>query len=308
MNNKLDLTTIILTYNEELHIRRCLENVCPITKDVFVIDCYSKDKTCEIANEFDNVHVLQHEWPATKYAGQFNWALENAPITTKWVLRLDADEYLLPETIKELQEKLPTLSDDITGIVLKRRHIFMGKWMKRGIYPVKLLRFFRFGKAICEQRLMDEHIQLLEGKSVEFNNDFCDHNLNNLSWFCHKHVDYAIREAADLLDIELDLTGAAATDKGKNITSQAAAKRMKKHKYAKQPLFWRSFAYFCYRYFLKGACLDGKEGFIWTFIQGWWYRTLVDAKVFEIKKACGEDKEKIKKYLSDNYGISMNDK
>lgn len=303
--NKLDLTTIILTYNEELHLRRCLENVCPIAKDVFVIDCYSIDKSCEITSEFDNVHVLLHEWPATKYAGQFNWALENAPITTKWVLRLDADEYLLPETIKELQEKLPYLSEDTTGIVLKRRHIFMGKWMKRGIYPVKLLRFFRFGKAICEQRLMDEHIQLLEGETVEFDNDFCDHNLNNLSWFCHKHVDYAIREAADLLDIELDLTGAAATDEGKNITSQAAAKRMKKHKYAKQPLFWRSFAYFCYRYFLKGACLDGKEGFIWTFIQGWWYRSLVDAKVYEIKKVCGNDKEKIKQYLMDNYKIAI---
>lgn len=306
----LDITTIVLTGNEELHIERCLRNVTQFAKEVFIVDCFSKDKTVELANSLDGLNgckvtVLQHEWPATKYAGQFNWALENAPISTKWVLRLDADEYLLPETIKELQEKLPSLSDEITGIVLKRRHIFMGKWMKRGIYPVKLLRFFRFGKAICEQRLMDEHIQLLEGQSIEFDNDFCDHNLNNLSWFCHKHVDYAIREAADLLDIELDLTGAAATDDGKNIASQAAAKRMKKHKYAKQPLFWRSFAYFCYRYFLKGACLDGKEGFIWTFIQGWWYRTLVDAKVYEIKKICGNDKEKIKKHLKDNYNVAL---
>lgn len=305
-----DLSVIILTGNEELHIERCLRNVTQVAKEVFVIDCFSNDKTVEIANGINGLNgckvtVMQHEWPATKYAGQFNWALENADIKTEWVLRLDADEYLLPETIKELQEKLPSISDDITGIVLKRRHIFMGKWMKRGIYPVKLLRFFRFGKAICEQRLMDEHIQLLEGEPIEFDNDFCDHNLNNLSWFCHKHVDYAIREAADLLDIELDLTGAAATDEGKNIASQAAAKRMKKHKYAKQPLFWRSFAYFCYRYFLKGACLDGKEGFIWTFIQGWWYRTLVDAKVYEIKKICGNDKEKIKKHLKDNYNVAL---
>ncbi|MCQ2216174.1 MAG: glycosyltransferase family 2 protein [Bacteroidales bacterium] len=306
----IDISVIILTGNEELHIERCLRNVTQVAKEVFVVDCFSKDKTVEIANSLNGLNgskvtVMQHEWPATKYAGQFNWALENADIKTEWVLRLDADEYLLPETIKELQEKLPSISDDITGIVLKRRHIFMGKWMKRGIYPVKLLRFFRFGKAICEQRLMDEHIQLLEGESVEFDNDFCDHNLNNLSWFCHKHVDYAVREAADLLDIELDLTGAAVTDEGKNITSQAAAKRMKKHKYAKQPLFWRSFAYFCYRYFLKGACLDGKEGFIWTFIQGWWYRTLVDAKVYEIKKICGNDKEKIKKHLKDNYNVAL---
>lgn len=299
----LDLSVIILTYNEELHIRRCLENVLPFAKKVFVVDCFSTDKTKEIALRL-GAEVVEHAWPGNQ-AEQFNWALDNLPISTEWVLRLDADEYLLSELVEELQEKLPTLPEDVTGIIFNRRHIFMGKWMRRGIYPVKLLRVFRYGKGMCEQRLMDEHIQLTEGRAVEFEHDFCDHNLSNLSWFCHKHVNYAIREAVDLLDIELDLTGAAESDNGKEISPQALAKRMKKHQYARQPLFWRSFAYFCYRYFLKGACLDGKIGFIWTFLQGWWYRTLVDAKVFEIKRQCGNDKEKIKALLRKEYGIRL---
>ena len=301
---KLDLSVIILTYNEEIHIRRCLENVADIAKDIFIIDSYSTDRTLEIAKEYANVHVLQNKWE-NNYAKQFNWGLQNADIHTEWVLRLDADEYLLPELKDELQAKLPNLPSSVSGIIVNRRHIFMDKWMKRGIYPVKLLRFFRYGVGFCEQRLMDEHIQLRKGESVEFEHDFCDHNLNNLSWFCHKHVDYAIREAVDLLDIEFDLTGAADTDEEKGISQQAKDKRMKKHKYARQPLFGRSFAYFCYRYFLKGAILDGKVGFIWTFMQGWWYRTLVDAKVYEIKKHCGNDKEKIRNYLSNNYNISL---
>lgn len=300
----LDLSVIILTYNEELHIRRCIENVLPIAKDIFIIDSFSTDRTLEVAKEYANVHVLQNKWPGNQ-AAQFNWALNQVSIHTQWVLRLDADEYLLPELVQELQDKLPFLPEDVSGIIFNRRHIFMDKWMKRGIYPIKLLRVFRYGKGMCEQRLMDEHIQLTEGHAIEFEHDFCDHNLNNLSWFCHKHVNYAIREAIDLLDIELDLTGAAETDDHKEISPQALAKRMKKHKYAKQPLFWRSFAYFCYRYFLKGACLDGKVGFIWTFLQGWWYRTLVDAKVFEIKKACGNDREKIKMLLERDYGIKL---
>lgn len=300
----LDLSVIILTYNEELHLRRCLENVQPIAKDVFVIDSFSTDRTLQIASEFPNVQVLQNKWE-NNYAKQFNWGLEHAPIRTKWVLRLDADEYLMPDLVKELQEKMPTLPEEVSGCIFNRRHIFMNQWMKRGIYPVKLLRVFRYGKGMCEQRLMDEHIQLLEGSAVEFEHDFCDHNLNDLSWFCHKHVNYAIREAVDLLDIELNLTGAAETDDNKEISKQAIAKRMKKHKYAQQPLFWRSFAYFCYRYFFKGACLDGKVGFIWTFLQGWWYRTLVDAKVFEIKKACGNDKEKIRRHLKEHYQIDI---
>lgn len=300
----LDLSVIILTYNEEIHIRRCLENICPIAKKVIVVDSPSTDSTVAICHEFDNVEVVVHKYPGNQ-AEQFNWAIDNLAIETEWVLRLDADEYLMPELIDELKEKLPSLPEDVNGVIFNRRHIFMGKWMKRGIYPVKLLRVFRYGKGMCEQRLMDEHIQLTDGCSVEFENDFCDHNLNDLTWFCHKHVNYATREAVDLLDIELDLTGAASTDGNKNISRQAQAKRMKKHKYAKQPLFWRSFAYFCYRYFLKGACLDGKAGFIWTFLQGWWYRTLVDAKIFEVKKACGSDKDAIKKYIREKWGLSI---
>lgn len=301
----LDLSVIILTFNEELHLRRCLDNICDIAKNIFVIDCFSTDKTVEIAKEYSNVMVLQHEWPKSKYAGQFNWALENAHIDTGWVLRLDADEYLLPELKDELVQRLPVIDSSISGIVMKRRVFFLGKWMKRGTYPVKLLRLFRFGKGICEQRLMDEHIQLSEGSIIEFDNDFCDDNLHNLSWFCHKHVDYAIREAVDLLDMEFDLTGSALADKERNLNNQALKKRARKHSYSKKPLFWRSFAYFCYRYFLRGACLEGKEGFLWSFIQGWWYRTLVDAKVYEIKKKCDSDKSKIIEHLRKEYGIEL---
>ena len=94
----LDLTVIILTYNEELHIRRCLENVAPIAKDIFIIDSYSTDRTLEIAREFENVQVLQNKW-TNNYAKQFNWGLANANISTKWILRLDADEYLMPELV-----------------------------------------------------------------------------------------------------------------------------------------------------------------------------------------------------------------
>lgn len=300
----LDLTVIILTYNEEIHIRRCLENVCPIAKKVYVVDSPSTDATVAICQEFPNVEVVVHTYPGNQ-AEQFNWALDHLPIETEWILRLDADEYLLPELIDELKVKLPLLPADVNGIIFNRRHIFMNKWMKRGIYPVKLLRVFRYGKGMCEQRLMDEHIQLTEGRSVEFEHDFCDHNLNDLTWFCHKHVNYAIREAVDLLDIELGLTGAAETDEHKKISRQAQAKRMKKHKYAKQPLFWRSFTYFCYRYFLKGACLDGKVGFVWTFLQGWWYRTLVDAKILEVKRACGDDRDAIKRYIQANWHITL---
>lgn len=298
----LDISVIVLTGNEELHIKRFLDRLCPYVKEVFVIDCFSADKTVEIAQEYSNVSILQNKW--VNYATQFNWALENAPIKTKWVLRLDADEYLTPQLIEELQTKLPTLDNNYTGIVLPLRRVFLGKEIKHGIAKgIKLLRLFQYGKAISEVRQMDEHIELLEGKSIEFDYPFADDNLNNISWWTQKHIGYAAREAADLLDIEFNLSGSSSNSL--HIEEQALAKRRMKEKYARQPLFLRSFAYFAYRYFFKLGFLDGKVGFIWDFMQGWWYRTLVDVKIYEIKKACGSDKEKIRKYLLDNHNIKV---
>ena len=300
----LDLSVIVLTYNEEIHIARCLENVLPIARAVYIIDSYSTDRTLEIASRYERVHVLQNRWE-NNYARQFNWGLEHAGITTAWVLRLDADEYLLPELIDELRLKLPTMPAQVSGLSMNRRHIFLGRWMRRGTYPVTLTRLFRYGHGMCEQRLMDEHIQLTQGRTEQLEHDFCDHNLNDISWFCHKHVNYAIREAVDLLDIELDLTGAAQADDDRQLGGQAHRKRMKKHRYARQPLFWRAFLYFVYRYIVKGAFLEGAEGFLWSFVQGWWYRTLVDAKVLEIKRACGSDRNKMRDYLRERHGISL---
>lgn len=299
-----NLSVIILTYNEEIHIRRCLDNVSPIAEKVFIIDSYSTDRTLEIAQEYKNVEILQHKWE-NNHAKQFNWGLENAPIHTKWVLKLDADEYLTPELIQELEQKIPSVLDEVTGFLLPLRRVFLGKTLRRGLPPVILLRIFQYGKGKSELRLMDEHIQLTEGITYQTTYEFADDNLNDLSWWTQKHIGYAIREAVDLLDIEFDLTGAGATDANKQIGDQALAKRNLKHKYAKLPLFWRSFAYFCNRYFLHLGFLEGKEGFLWHFLQGWWYRTLVDAKIFEIKKACGNDKEKIRRYLREKYNITL---
>jgi glycosyltransferase involved in cell wall biosynthesis len=297
-----NITVIILTYNEEIHIKRCIERIRPIASKIFVVDSFSTDNTVVIAKEL-GAEVYQNKWE-NNYAKQFNWALTNLPVQTEWILRLDADEYLSDELISEIKIKLPQLSADISGISFKLRQIFLGKWMKRGIYPIKLLRLFRYGKGTCEQRWMDEHMKITDGATIEFTHDFMNDNLNNLGWWTAKHNGYAIREAIDLLDVELNLLPDM-NDKQAIINEQALSKRKKKLKYASAPLFWRSFAYFIYRYFLRLGFTEGKIGFLWHFLQGWWYRTLVDAKIYEIKKSCGNDKEKIIAYIREKYGITI---
>ncbi|MDD2599380.1 MAG: glycosyltransferase family 2 protein [Kiritimatiellae bacterium] len=300
----LDLSVIILTGNEQIHIKRCLQSASLIAAEIFVVDSFSADNTVEVAKQL-GAKIFLNKWE-NNYAKQFNWALTNLPIKTKWVLRLDADEYLTAELVAEIKDKLLSLPDDVSGIVFPLKRIFLGRNIRYGVGRVMLLRLFKPKKAACEQRLMDEHIQLLEGHSVEFENEFVDHNLNDLAWWTTKHNGYALREALDMLDIELGLLGHAVNDSGKLLGDQAQAKRLKKHRYVKMPLFWRSALYFFVRYVLKGGFLDGKEGFLWHFLQGWWYRTLVDSKIFEIKKACGDDVEKIKSYLLSKYQIDCN--
>ena len=275
---KQSLSVIILTYNERLHIRRCIENITPIAKEIFVVDCNSSDGTQDIAKEL-GAHVVEHPWPGL-YAVQMNWAIDTLPISGDWVLRLDADEYLTPELIAELQEKLDTLSETVTGVTFRLLRVFMGKLLHYGNPTIRLLRLWRNGKAHCETRKMDEHMELTDGTVVDFDNGFADHNLNNLVWWTQKHLGYAQREAADLMD--------NAFDAGR-LNDQAAAKRKLKGHYAKLPLFWRSFAYFLYRYVIKLGFLDGKPGFLWAILQAYWYRTFVDALIYEQEQRAKTD-------------------
>ena len=301
---KLDVTFIILTFNEEIHIRRCLENVSPIGKDIVIIDCVSTDRTQEICHEFDNVRVIEHPWPGNQ-AEQFNWALDNVKILTSWIFRLDADEYLTPELIKEMQVRLPKMNPKISAVVLPLGRAFQGRVLKHGIVKgIKMIRLFRTGKVRYEQRLMDEHLQVLQGETEEFQGKFVDDSLIGIKAFVAKHNGYSDREAAMLLDAEFGLTELSQGDDS-CYAEEVAAKRKQKEKYAKMPLFWRAIGYFCYRYFIKLGFLDGKEGFLWDFFQGLWYRMLVDAKVNEAKKACGSNKALMREYIKTKYGITF---
>ena len=267
---KSKISAIILAYNERLHIQRCVENVRRVAQEVFVVDCHSTDGTQEIARACGAV-VVEHDWPGNQ-ADQLNWALENLPITGDWVLRLDADEYLTEALIAELQARLDALPGEVAGVSFPRDVVFLGRKLRFGMPPVVLLRLWKRGKATCENRKMDEHMVLTEGAVEVFSGHFVDHNLNNLVWWTQKHLGYAQREKGDIQ--------ARAFDQGA-LVGQAARKRRVKGFYVRLPLFWRAAGYFVYRYFIRLGFLDGKAGFLWAFLQAWWYRTLVDALLYE---------------------------
>jgi len=275
----LSISTIILTYNEESNLAICLESLAEWVKEIYVVDSGSTDNTLEIAARY-GAKPVHHPWET--YAKQFNWALDELPLDGEWVMRMDADERVMPELRDELLARLPSVPSDVTGLYLKRRVYFMGRWIRHGgYYPTWLLRIFRRDIGRCESRHMDEHIVLSDGQTLRLENDIIDENHKGLTFWTNKHEGYAIREAKDLLGedeqeevIEPSLWG-----------SQAERKRwVKTHFYARLPLFWRAWFYFLVRYIFQLGFLDGRKGLAFHFLQACWYRFYVDAKIIEMRE------------------------
>lgn len=303
-SNLADLTVIILTYNEEIHIERCIYSVLPLTKSIIVVDSFSTDKTVEIAQAL-GAETIKHEF--INQAEQMNWSLNNLPINSKWVMRLDADEYLEPKLQEELQDLLKTLPEEIEGVYLKRKVIYAGKWIRfGGFYPHILLRLWRNGKACCESRWMDEHMVLAPGaKTITARHDFVDDNLKGITFWTNKHNQYASREAYELLNQKYCFSPC---DNQLLVNDDPQAKLKRQIKlgiYAKLPKGGRAFLYFLYRYIIRLGFLDGARGFEWHFLQAFWYRMLVDLKIAELEKESGGDVNELIRLLREKHGLKI---
>jgi glycosyltransferase involved in cell wall biosynthesis len=292
------LTIIILTKNETLHLIRAIESIKSIATRIVVIDSNSTDNTVTIAKEL-GAEVFQNNW--INYANQFQWGLDNTSINTDWVMRLDADEYIYPELANEINEKLYKLDKNISGIYLKLRVIFMDTWIKRGYYPMTLLRIWRKDAGNIEQKWMDEHIKLSYGTTSIFDNDMADHNLNNLTWWTTKQNGYAIREAIDRLNRKYNFLDS----KYDTEYISGTKKKWYKSMYMNLPKFIRPFLYFVYRYIFRLGFLEGKPGLIWHFLQGFWLQFLVDAKIEQIERISKSENKSIKEVIEQNFGIKL---
>lgn len=296
----MSISAIILTYNESQHLRRCIESLLPVVDSVFVYDSFSTDDTLTIAKRYNNVEVRQGEF--INHAIQFNKALDEFDINTDWIMRIDADEYIDEECRHYIMDSLGLLEDGVTGVYLNRYMNFLGRTLTYGgMDNYWMLRIWRNGYGRCENRWMDEHIVLREGKTVKATGRLVDHNLNSLSWWSHKHVDYSTREAIDVIAKEIDSKEEL---KPKLFGTSSERTRFLKGYYNKIPLFIRPFLYFIYRYFLKAGFLDGRQGFLWAILQGFWYRMLVDAKIFEIKKEVASGDMTFEEIVKEKYGIN----
>ena len=298
----MKLVAIILTFNEAQHLARCIDSLQGIADQIVVADCFSTDATLDIAHAH-GARVIQREW--VNHAIQFNWALTQLDAGTDWVLRIDADEYLTSDLVAEFKTGLLGVGSEVDGINCGRRMTFQGHVIRHGgVFPIRVLRLFRYGKGECENRWMDEHIKVA-GPTLDVRGEIIDDNLNPLSWWTDKHNKYASREAVDLLNLEYNFMphdSVASLRGGK----QAGVKRwLKEVIYARLPGGFRAFAYFFYRYVIRLGFLDGQPGTAFHFLQGFWYRYLVDAKVAEVKRYMREHRVDIRVAMERVLGVKV---
>ncbi len=277
----VDVTILILTKDEERNLPFALENVTGWARDVFVLDSGSTDRTCEIA-ESKGARLFSN--PFESYAKQRNHGLQRLPITTPWVLFLDADEVLTAELKEEISRTLPDTGFD--GFLMRRRFYFMGRWIRHGgYYPTEILRLFRHGKGTV-RRDVNEHVEV-EGRVGILQHDFIDRNHKGLFEWIEKHNRYSEIEARQLLSAsraeapEEDRLGA------RLFGTQAERKQWLRRNVWNTllPPLIRPFLYYFYRYVLRAGFLDGVEGFIYHFLQGLYYPILIDAKYLQLKRA-----------------------
>lgn len=273
----IDVTVVILTKNEEINIVDCLKSLEGFAKRAVVIDSGSTDNTAALAESL-GAEVFVHKFE--NYARQFNWALDNTNITTKWTFRLDADERLTPELCKEL-EKLTAEheNDDVNGITMEAWLYFMGRKIKHGCPNKRKLMLFKTGIGRIEDRKMDEHTLLSRGTSVYAKNRFIHYDFKDMTHWINKMNWYATREMQDYYDF-INGKSADITEKDAAIS---ATRKKKFGMYYRFPLFFRCWLLFIYNYIFKLGFLDGKEGFVYHYMYHRWYRTLVDAKILEQK-------------------------
>lgn len=272
-----DLTAIILTMNEEVNISNCIDSIASVAKRIIVIDSGSTDNTVSIAKE-KGADVYFNEF--VDYATQFNWGLDNTGIETTWVLRIDADERFTPALCEEVNKETEChQSDNVNGMLVKQKVFFINRWLLHGeVYPFQKLLIFKHGIGRIENRKIDEHTILTSGSTIELKHDAEHYAIKNITNWIAKHNWYSSRTMQDYFEFS-DSDSVSTLASG----STMQTKRKQKALYYKAPIFIRPFILFIWRYIFKLGFLDGVPGFIYHFMLNFWYRELVDAKIYEHK-------------------------
>jgi glycosyltransferase involved in cell wall biosynthesis len=272
--NDPDVLAVVLTFNSATTIERTVRAAKQVTPAILVVDSFSTDNTREIAERLGCTVVTR---AFKHYADQRNWAIQQHGNSHTWQLHLDADEALDDTAIASLRAALAKPGDN-AGFLLKRLTYFMGKPLRFAGENSWHMRLFRSGYGACEDRLYDQHFTC-SGPVTRLTGLMHDMNVGTLSEWTARHNRWSDLETNELLrpgDGAGKLAAELSADPRKR-------RRLYKGIYYRAPPGLRACAYFLFRYVVQLGFLDGRVGFYYNFLQSFWFRMLVDAKLTEAR-------------------------
>lgn len=279
----IPLTVLVTTRNEEANIERCLQSVHGFAAQVCVLDSESTDRTVEIARRYAEVHTLAYDHSRI-IPWIFQWGLDNLPLRNDWVLILEADQAVTPALRDEIAALLarPDVRED--GFYIRRRQIFRGRPLRFGGYGGKvLLKLFRRSRAELDPVEQDTRVYV-RGAVGRLRAPLEEWNVkeDSIQFYLQKHLRYA--EAFAREELERRRRKLPWKTKPRLFGTPDERVLWLKDRYFRMPLFLRPALYFLYRYFILLGILDGRNGFIFHFLQAFWFRLVVDIRLQELMR------------------------
>ncbi|HKI01270.1 MAG TPA: glycosyltransferase family 2 protein [Thermoanaerobaculia bacterium] len=277
----IPLSVLVTTRNEEANVERCLRSVHGFADQIFVLDSESTDGTVEISRRYAEVHTLAYDHSRI-IPWIFQWGLDNLPLRNDWVLILEADQAVTPGLKQEIAALLarPDVQED--GFYIRRRQIFRGKPLRFGGYGSKvLLKLFRRSRSELDPVEQDTRVYV-RGPIGRLRSPLEEWNLkeDSILFYLQKHLRYAEAFAQEELDRRRRNLPWKTTPRFFGTPDERVL--WLKDRYYRMPLFVRPTLYFLYRYFFLLGILDGKTGFVFHFLQAFWFRLIVDIRLEEL--------------------------
>lgn len=282
MNNReTPFSFLVLTFNDDMHLERLIKSVEGLDAKMFIVDSGSGDRTLDICKQHA-IHVIYH--PFENHPKQWHHALTAFKISTPWVICLDADQVVTPDLFAMLREFDDDAYGDVDGIYFNRKNFHKGTWIKYGGYfPFYMLKMFRVDKGRSDLNENMDHRFIVPGKTKVWKKGYLlEENLkeSSIQFWLDKHYRYSDQLAQEEVERMLQLR--VQSTKPKFWGNPNERKAFFKNIWWRLPRYLRPTIYFTYRITIQGGFLDGKTGIIFHFLQGFWFRLIVDIKIEEL--------------------------
>jgi glycosyltransferase involved in cell wall biosynthesis len=279
---RLPLTVLVPTRDEAANLERTLASVRELADQVFVLDSESTDGTLEIARRLaDHVESLAYEHGRI-IPWIFQWGLDHLPIANDWILILEADQAVTPALAEEIRAVVGRGEAREAGFYIRRIQLFRGRRIRFGGYGSKrLLKLFRRGRGRLDPEEQDTRVYV-DGPVGTLRHPIEEWNRkeDEILFYLGKHLRYAEAFAREELKRR---DGLAFQGHARLFGTPDERILWQKRLWYRLPLRVRPFLYFGYRYFLRLGILDGWNGFVFHFLQAFWFRLVTDLRLEELK-------------------------